>query len=491
MKRAAAGDLTLVPYIVKTDLLGPESEHYRIEAELGRLVVPERRDDPYGRLIEVAFIRLKSTATAPGAPLMFLAGGPGVSGTDGLRWEYLFPWFAALRTVGDVIALDQRGTGLSIPRLDCLESWDLPLNRPGTREEMLRVGVERAQSCRAFWQRRGVDLAGYTTAESADDIDDLRQALGMEKVNLYGASYGSHLALAMIKRHTAHINRAIIAMVEGLDHTIKRPRQVQAHLEYLHHLVAADPALSRDVPDLLGLMRRVSDRLDREPVTVEVRDDRTGTSLSVALGSFDLQLITAQGIGSRGFISKLPARYAMMAQGDFSWLAEEVVRQRRSWFGNAMTYIMDCASGISPERAEFVRQEMADALLGDLIDFPFPAICTAWNAPDLGLDFRASLHTDVPALFISGTLDGRTPVSNAEEVRAGFPSSQHLIVEGASHATAEIVTAPGVQEAMVAFLAGRPVTLARTAIPFEFAPFAGKAPAKDDRPGLAVSPPTL
>jgi pimeloyl-ACP methyl ester carboxylesterase len=161
-----------------------------------------------------------------------------------------------------------------------------------------------------------------------------------------------------------------------------------------------------------------------------------------------------------------------MAGGDFSWLAEAVLQQRRAWFGNAMTYVMDCASGISPERAEHVRQELVDALLGDLVDFPFPAICSAWDAPDLGREFRAPIHADVPALFISGTLDGRTPVSNAEEVRTGFPSSQHLIEEGASHATAELATAPGVQEAMVAFLAGHPVLLARTAIPFGFAPLA-------------------
>ena len=477
MAHANAGDLTLVPltlvpYIVKTDLLGPGSERHRIEAELGRLAVPERRDDPRSHLIELAFIRFKSTAEVPGAPLIFLAGGPGVSGTDSLRWEYLFPWFAALRTVGDVIALDQRGTGLSIPRLDCLETWDLPLERPGTREEMLRIGKERAQSCIAFWQNQGVDLAGYSTVESADDINDLRQALGIEKVNLYGASYGSHLALATIKRHPAHINRAIIAMVEGPDHTIKLPHRVQEHLEHLHRLVALSPALSRDIPDLLGLMRQVFTQLDREPVTVEVRDDQTGKSLSVALGSFDLKLVTAQGIGSRGFISKLPARYARMARGDFSWLAEEVVQQRRAWFGNAMTYAMDCASGISPGRAERVKQERAEAFLGDLVDFPFPAICEAWGAPDLGPDFRAPVYADVPVLFVSGTLDGRTPVSNAEEVRAGFPHSQHLVVEGAAHATAELATAPGVQEAMVTFLAGHPVTLTHTMIPFAFTPLA-------------------
>src|SRR5579859_7380623 len=189
---AQAGKLTLFPYIIKTDLAGPDSERHRIIAELGRLLVPERRSNPASRLIELAFVRLKSTAQQPGPPLVFLAGGPGLSGIDALRMGTLYPWFAALRQVGDVIALDQRGTGLANPRLDCLEAWDLPLDRPDSREEVLRVGCEKSHICADFWRQQGVDLAGYTTEESADDLEDLRKALGYDTLNLYGASYGSH-----------------------------------------------------------------------------------------------------------------------------------------------------------------------------------------------------------------------------------------------------------------------------------------------------------
>src|SRR5437667_8117517 len=110
---ADAGKLALFPYILKTDLAGPASERLRIGAEIGRLLVPERRSNPDSRLIELAFVRVKSTAQQPGPPLVYLAGGPGLSGIDDLRSEKLYPWFTALRQVGDVIALDQRGTGLA------------------------------------------------------------------------------------------------------------------------------------------------------------------------------------------------------------------------------------------------------------------------------------------------------------------------------------------------------------------------------------------
>lgn len=463
-----AGKLTLFPFIIKTDLLGPDSDQHRVEAELGRLLVPERRSNPNSHLIELAFVRVKSTSRHPGPPLVFLAGGPGLSGIDGLRWEELYPWFSALRQVGDVIALDQRGTGLSNPRLDCLESWDLPLDQPDSYDEVLRVGREKARICVDFWRQRGVDLTGYTTEESADDIEDLRKALGYDALHLYGASYGSHLALATIKRHGAHISRAVIAMVEGLDHTMKLPNTIQRHMEQLNALLKADLYWQLRIPDLLELMQSVFERLDREPVKVSVTDRRTKEQVEVCVGKFDLQWLTASGLGTQSFIAKLPARYDAMAHDDFSWLASRVLLRRRGWIGNAMSYMMDSASGVSPERYARIQREAPHTLLGDLINFPFPDITDAWESPDLGPTFRAPFTSEVPVLFMSGTLDARTPTSNAEEVGAGFPHSQHIIVEGATHSTAEMVQAPGVTAAMLDFLRGQPVTLTRSSIPFAF-----------------------
>jgi len=458
----------LMPYIVKTDFSGPGKERYRMIGELGRLLVPERRSNPESRLIELAFVRLSGTAPHPAPPLVVLAGGPGSSGIDAFKREPFFPWVEALRSVGDVIVLDQRGTGLSIPRLDCLERWDLPLDQPGSREALLLRGLERAQTCAAFWQLQGVDLFGYTTEESADDVNALRQALGLEHISLCGVSYGTHLALATIRRHGAHISRTILALVEGPDDTYKLPGSVQQQLEHLGQLVQADPKFSRTIADLPELMRTVLDRL-REPVTVPVNDPITGKQVAVCVGAFDLQLITARGIGLLEFLRLLPARYYAMSQGDFSWLARATLEFRRSWIGNAMSYMMDCASGCSEERFARIQREAPQTLLGD-VNSPFPGICSAWGKPDLGPVFRSPIVSEVPALFLSGTLDARTPVSNAEAVRAGFSNSQHLIVEGAVHSFIECISTPDIRETMITFLQGQPVARTRATLPFEFAP---------------------
>jgi len=468
-----AGHLTLTPYALESS-----DGRTRVPAELGRLTVPENRTKPDSRLIEIAFLRLKSTAAQPGPPLFFLAGGPGASGIDAARRPALLTFFRQLTGIGDVIFLDQRSTGLSTPRLDCAGEWDLPLDRPGSRAQTQRVGLPKARACRAEWTALGVDVSGYNTEENADDVDAVRQALGADTMNLYGASYGSHLGLSIIRRHGPRVHRAVLGMIEGPDHTFKLPSNEQRQMEKLHELVKADPELSRHVPDFLGLVASVLERVGRKPVAAETTDPRTGKPVSIVIGKYDLQGITANGLGAVDFLQRLPARYYAMSQGDFSWAAEQALQRRRMPMGNAMTFLMDCASGATAGRYARVRQEAPGTLLQDLIDFQ-PEFCEGWDVPDLGDDFRAPVRSNVAVLFFSGTIDGRTPVSNADEVRASFSNHHHLIVEGMAHGHPALFTSEAAA-AFAAHLRGHTVTLERASLRFAFQPITAK-PSVSDR----------
>ena len=99
------------------------------------------------------------------------------------------------------------------------------------------------------------------------------------------------------------------------------------------------------------------------------------------------------------------------------------------------------------------------------MDFPFLDVCDAWGNPDLGEPFRAPVKSNVPALFISGTFDVRTPVSNAEEVRRGFRNSTHLIIEGAVHSDPLFVSSPKIKDVMLEFMKGQPLSTSRIALP--------------------------
>ena len=160
-----------------------------VDAELGTFRVPENRGNPESRFIELSFVRFPATTSDPGPPIVYLAGGPGGSGIDTARGRR-FPLFMALRQVGDVIAFDQRGTGMSnsIPFCKAPEVWHT--EKPATRETVLPWLASTAEHCAAFWRQQGVDLDGYNTNESADDLEALRRELGAESLRLWSISYG-------------------------------------------------------------------------------------------------------------------------------------------------------------------------------------------------------------------------------------------------------------------------------------------------------------
>jgi pimeloyl-ACP methyl ester carboxylesterase len=465
-----AGDLTVKPYVFES------AKGEKIDAEFGTLVVPENRRDPQRNLIELAFVRFKSTSKTPGAPIVYLAGGPGGSGI-GTATGSRFPLFMAMRVAGDVVAFDQRGTGYSKPNLGCYEHWDFPVNVAPSLDAMLKVARERSKDCAHYWRDiQRVDLAGYNTNESADDLEDLRRALGAEKISLWGISYGTHLALATIRRHPQSIARAILAGTEGPDHTYKLPSNIEQHLAALSAAVKADPYWGEKVPDLAALMKSVHAQLDVKPATVEVVDPQTKQKVSVTVNKFVMQFLTANNIGTT-VESLYPMIYYRASKGDFTPSAEAWLSTSRGEFGSAMSYMMDCASGISPARSERIKREAAGTLLEDLMNEPFPGVCSEWNAPDLGEEFRSPVKSDVPALFISGTLDARTPVSNAEEYRAGFSNSAHLIIEGAVHSDPLFLSSPRIKDVMLAFMKGQPVPTTRiTPPPMKFIPLKEQAP---------------
>ncbi|HEU4710976.1 MAG TPA: alpha/beta hydrolase [Pyrinomonadaceae bacterium] len=464
MAQQKAGTLKIKPYSFEN------SKGEKTPAEFGTLLVPEKRSDPQSNLIELAFVRFKSTAQNPGPPIVYLAGGPGGSGI-GAAYDSRFPLFMALREIADVIAFDQRGTGYSKPNLGCYERLAMPLDVAPSRDLAIKELRKNAAGCASYWRDlQRVDLTGYNSNESADDLDDLRKALGVPQISLWAISYGTHLAFATMRRHPRSISRAMLAGVEGPDHTYKLPGNVQKHLEDLAAVIKADPQIGKEIPDFLGLMKSVFDRLDAKPEVVEITDQRTKQKVRVTVNKFVLQYIVANNIGTTA-TATFPALFYRASKGDFTNPAQVWLNTSRQGIGSAMSYMMDCASGQTAARREQIAREAKATLLEDISNFPFPDVCEEWNAPDLGDEFRSPLKSNVPVLFISGTLDARTPVSNAEEYRKGFATSAHIIIDGAVHSDPLFLSSPKILEGMMEFLRGQPVTATHLAAPpMKFAP---------------------
>ena len=396
------------------------------------MTVLENRARPDGATIELAFVRLKTAAARPGPPVVWLAGGPGGSGTQDSKGP-LLPLLLEVAEFSDVIALDQRGMGLTRPRLECPGRLDLPLDRPMERGLVLAAFRASAAECRAHWSARGVDLASYNTVESARDIDDLRRALGAPKVSLLAGSYGTHLAFATIRLFEASIERAVLFGVSGPDHMERLPGDYQEVLEQIDRMVKRTPILALAMPSFLGTVRTVMEKLERNPERADGVDRTTGEQRTVTIGRFDLQCFTRNMLASREEIARLPGVYLAMARGDFREIASTSLTSRRGAAPPAVDFTMRCASGASAARREKVHAQSRSALLGGIADFPIPDVCDAWGVPDLGPDYRAPVVSKVPVLFVSGTLDAHTPAANAREVLAGFPNGRHLLVQDGAH----------------------------------------------------------
>jgi pimeloyl-ACP methyl ester carboxylesterase len=428
-----------------------------VEAERGEFWVPENRADPKSRPIKLVFVRFKSTAAQPGPPLVYLAGGPGGSGIATARGAR-HPIFLALRAAGDVIAFDQRGTGASnnVPFCaDPPQAGVLDL----TRAPLIASERARFPRCWAFWKGRGVAIDAYNTVESAADLEDLRKVLGAKRLNIWGISYGSHLGLAFVKRYPRSVERIALASLEGLDQTVKLP-------------AAVDPVIGRYSQQMLGddslvtLMRRVHAKLDAAPAEATFTPRGAAAPITVRFDSFGVRMFAGGMIADPYTAAVLPSLYGALDAGGYGPIAQQMYG---AFSGGGplglrgMPEAMDLASGISPARQRLVDEQAKTAVLGDALNYPMPQVAGVIPGADLGEGFRARFRSRVPALFISGTLDGRTPLSEQAQVISQFANAKQLIVENAGHNVLE--TDPQIAAILTAFFRGEPVTTLKLTLP--------------------------
>lgn len=454
-QEARAGKLVIEPYAFRTF---DGQEH---NAELGRLWVRENRNGQSPRLIQLAFVRLKSTAAQPGAPIVWLAGGPGTPGIVMGRIPVYFNLFNLLREVSDVILLDQRGSGMSSPNLQC-SAAPVGLDVFENAEKWLRAYVEMSRTCAEHWRAEGVDLSAYNTDANADDLDDLRQALGAERISLIGHSYGTVLAQAAVRRHSERLNRVALASVEGPDNLLALPSAWDLLIKKLSYFASEDSNVKKAVPDLDALYRRVLNKLERNPVTLTVTDQQSKRPVNIRVGKIGLQWLVRLDMNDARTYATLPALFYTIDQGDYSILTREMEPLYNNFKGRSpMANGMDCSAGWSPERLTQVRRESPQALFSNVNLQWTPDICKAVGTIRNG-SVQPRVWSTLPTLFISGTLDTNTPPFEAEEVRWGFPNSTHLIIENSGH---EMLPSPEVQSVIVDFFKGQDVSGRRVLFP--------------------------
>jgi pimeloyl-ACP methyl ester carboxylesterase len=436
---ACPGDLAIEPHKLET------TTGELVECERGKLTVNEGREQTSNRLINLHFVRLKAKRSTSVNPVVFLAGGPGDSGIHWAKYPQFLKAFERIQEVADVILLDQRGCGTSeadlkmgLPQLDedCMLS----------REAMLQTLLTQGKTHVAQFQDKGIDLQAYNPVDSSDDLATLRDSLGVRKLNLIGYSYGSHLSLTTIRRQESILDRVILCGFEGPDDTLKLPSNVQKQLVKLDQIWEPPTGQSR----LLEMMAKVHLSLEQKPITLEIEIPKTEKRQKVVVGLFGLQALASSWMGVSNRFHSLPRLYASILRGETDDLKTAVERFIRGWARPATFYLTDGASLATPERLERIKSEAPGCLLSDSVNFPFPEINAAYDPKDLGADFRDRVHSEIPLLSITGTLDGNTPTEQALDQLTGFPNGIHHLIENAAHN--DMLIPSEVHEAIVEFL---------------------------------------
>lgn len=396
----------------------------------------ENRATRTGRRIPLNIILLPAKSSKPAPdPLFYLAGGPGAAATGYAEAAFM----NGLRRNRDVVLVDQRGTGESNP-LNCAPF--------GTREDMRgyfgeQFPVEKIRACRAELEKVA-DLKLYTTSIAMDDLDEVRAALGYDRINVYGGSYGSTTSLVYLRQHGDHVRAAAIFGVAppAAKIPLSFARGVQDAVNRMFADCAADQACKTAYPDLEAEFKKVIARFDNGPVEVDVPNAYTQSTQKVMVTRDAFVDGIRQMLYVPNAAAALPALIHLGANGDLGRLvavAFQVVSQIDARISRGMQLSVICAEDTPFITEEDVKTTSANSFYGDARVRPTMKACAEWPQAKVAASFLDPVRSDVPVLLVSGELDPVTPPWLAQIVAKTLSRSRLVVVPNATHNSYECI----------------------------------------------------
>jgi pimeloyl-ACP methyl ester carboxylesterase len=368
----------------------------RVAARCGTLEVPEDRARSGGRKIALAVSVIDAgSPKAEPDPVFVLAGGPGQAIRD--VFPALAPAFARISRTRALVLVDQRGTGGS-GRLSC-PALDAP-------ERVLGDPARELAAVAACARTLGVDLERFRTDDFVADLEAVRAALGVERVNVVGFSYGTRAALAW-----------------------------QRALDLLFARCAADPPCAKSFPGPAASLRALRDRLEREPSRVRTRHPLTGAPLEATFGVDQLRAVVSAFLYQAETAAVLPPMLDAAASGDLGPLAAQGVAATadlEAGLSRPLQLSVLCAEDV-PFAAPGPAGEGAGPFLGRSVRDAFRKVCAAWPVAPVPPAWRAPSRSEVPALLLSGEADPVTPPRWAELLAGELPNARHVVLAGQGH----------------------------------------------------------
>jgi pimeloyl-ACP methyl ester carboxylesterase len=399
-------------------------------AYCGSLTVFENREAAAGRRIRLAIVVLPALGDDHEPdPLVFLAGGPGQGAAR--MADAVAAAFRRVQRRRDIVLVDQRGTGDS-NGLHCHGETGSLQDAFATEERALA----RLRDCLAGLD---ADVRFYTTPIAMDDLDDVREYLGYDRVNLYGGSYGTRAALVYLRRHGQHVRSMVLDGAAPTDMRLPlyAARDAGRALERLLADCDAETACRSAYPGLAHRVQALIARLDRSPARVRLVHPRTGAADTVDVTARAVASVIFGALYSPVTGSMLPLLLDRAEHNDFQGLlALGFAGDTSENMSTGMQLSVLCsedAPAIGPhdlERATQGRFFGVHLAAGQL------KACEIWPRGEIDPAYYEPVVSAVPALVLSGDIDPVTPPSWGDAVVRHLSSGRHFVAPATGHGVA-------------------------------------------------------
>ncbi|MDQ6627315.1 MAG: alpha/beta hydrolase [Pseudomonadota bacterium] len=382
--------------------------------------------------IDIHFVVVPAMARRKLAdPVFMLAGGPGQSAISVAPMT--MPLFARLNNRRDIVFVDQRGTGASAP-LACKDPEEGTLAEQSETDRQVRLMVEcKAALLKLPYIRSESDLGLFTTSVAVQDLEAVRRALGVVRIDVVAASYGTRVALEYLRQFPTSLRRSVLDGVAPPDMALPASFSTdnQAALDALLAACAGEAACAVAHPDLparLGTLLRSLPRQIRAVQPLSGRDETFVMTRDMVLGAVRGALY------SPVLASALPAAIDAAARGEFGpllGLSAALSGKKSTRLAIGMHLSVVCAEDMS-RLAGSLDKPGAD--FGGSSLHMYEKVCPTWPHGSVPAAFYTLPKSDSPVLVLSGSIDPVTPPRHGARVAASLgPLARQVVVANAGH----------------------------------------------------------
>lgn len=427
------------------------------EADCGYLQVPEDRSVSNGRTVTLPFVVFKASSPQADEPPVLVTGGGGPGNPYGIdpeepdkidKYTWYNYFYMSIDDGRDLIVMDNRGVGSARPRLDCPEVEDaviLLLKRLTSEEESVKELAKAYGHCKERLQKNGVDLGAYNSVSAAQDIEDLRISLGLSKLNVYGISYGTRIALTYLREFPESVHALVLDSIEPPE--VKwyeaAPREDFESLKRVFDLCSQDQSCQlRYGEDLYERFEEFLATLDENPTKIRITDSRNFQPVEIWLTSGLVVASIFSAIYDEDNIGAIPRAVTALMNGSTDYMTELV---RDEYVKGITIESLDEGAYASYECYDEFSSNDFSVALKEASTYPLQkymnvswillekAVCEIWDVGPNDSVEANPVSSDVPALLYVGELDPATPRSWARSAAQFLPNSRIRVWDGIAH----------------------------------------------------------